>query len=97
MSEDKIKAKLIDRGFSKETLLNNRGLIGATIEETKNQQTMSEAEKFLEDDYFHLTLDCKRELYYIVMAMQEYADQEVERYKQEEWKQHKIKPTNDET
>ena len=42
MSEEKIKAKLIDRGFSKETLLNNRGLIGATIEETKNQQTMSE-------------------------------------------------------
>ncbi len=45
---------------------------------------MSErAEEFLEEDYFHLTLDCKRELPYIVSAMQEYADQEVERYKQE--------------
>ena len=45
---------------------------------------MSErAEEFLEEDYFNLTLDCKRELYYIVMAMQEYADQEVEKCKQE--------------
>ena len=32
--EDKIKNSLLIRGFSKETLLNNRGLIGATIDET---------------------------------------------------------------
>jgi len=32
--ETKIKQKLLDRGFSNETLLNNRGLIGATIDET---------------------------------------------------------------
>lgn len=32
--EQKIKTKLLSRGFSKETLLNNRGLIGATIDET---------------------------------------------------------------
>ena len=32
--EQKIKTKLLIRGFSKETLLNNRGLIGATTDET---------------------------------------------------------------
>ena len=31
--EDYIKQKLIMRGFSENQLLNNRGLIGATIEE----------------------------------------------------------------
>lgn len=31
--EDDIKNRLLMRGFSKETLINNRGLIGATIEE----------------------------------------------------------------
>lgn len=35
--EKLIKQKLIERGFKKETLLNNRGLIGACIEETKQQ------------------------------------------------------------
>ena len=44
---------------------------------------MSEAEKFLDKHHFHLTIDCKRELPYIIMAMQEYADQEVEKCKQE--------------
>lgn len=32
--EQKVKSKLLMRGFSKETILNNRGLIGATIDET---------------------------------------------------------------
>jgi len=32
--EQKIKTKLLIRGFSKDTLLNNRGLIGATTDET---------------------------------------------------------------
>ena len=32
--EDIIKQKLLLRGFKKETLLNNRGLISATIDET---------------------------------------------------------------
>jgi uncharacterized protein YjaZ len=32
--EQKIKTKLLIRGFSKKTLLNNRGLIGATTDET---------------------------------------------------------------
>lgn len=32
--EDNIKQKLIIRGFTKEQLLNNRGIIGATIDET---------------------------------------------------------------
>lgn len=32
--EDKIKNKLLIRGFSKDTLLNNKGLIGAVIDET---------------------------------------------------------------
>ncbi len=32
--EQKIKTKLLIRGFSKETLLNNRGLIVATTDET---------------------------------------------------------------
>jgi hypothetical protein len=32
--EQKIKTKLLIRGFSKETLLNNRGLIEATTDET---------------------------------------------------------------
>jgi len=35
-----IKQKLIERGFSKETLLNNRGLIGAIIDETKQAITV---------------------------------------------------------
>jgi len=33
--EEKVKAKLLSRGFKKEQLLNNRGLIGAIIDETK--------------------------------------------------------------
>ena len=32
--EQKIKTKLLIRGFSKDTLLNNRGLIRATTDET---------------------------------------------------------------
>ena len=32
--EEKVKTKLLMRGFSKETLLNNRGLIGAATDET---------------------------------------------------------------
>jgi len=32
--EDKIKEKLIDRGFNCDVIRNNRGLIGATIIET---------------------------------------------------------------
>ena len=32
--EKRVKSKLLMRGFSKETLLNNRGLIGATTDET---------------------------------------------------------------
>ena len=32
--EQKIKTKLLIRGFSNKTLLNNRGLIGAVIDET---------------------------------------------------------------
>lgn len=39
--ENIIKQKLIERGFSEKTLLNNRGLIGACIEETKEQLTIS--------------------------------------------------------
>lgn len=31
--EDKIKHKLMARGFDKDRILNNRGLIGATIDE----------------------------------------------------------------
>ena len=33
--ETKIKQKLLDRGFSNKTLLNNRGLIGSTIDECR--------------------------------------------------------------
>ncbi len=32
--DEKVKEQLIIRGFAKEQLLNNRGLIGATINET---------------------------------------------------------------
>ena len=32
--EETVKSNLLTRGFSKETQLNNRGLIGATIDET---------------------------------------------------------------
>ena len=32
--EEQVKGHLSDRGFAKDTLLNNRGLIGATIDET---------------------------------------------------------------
>ena len=32
--EQKVKTKLLIRGFSNENLLNNRGLIGATTDET---------------------------------------------------------------
>lgn len=32
--EDKVKTKLLSRGFKEEQLLNNRGLIGAAIDET---------------------------------------------------------------
>lgn len=32
--EEKVKMNLIARGFGNETMLNNRGLIGATIDET---------------------------------------------------------------
>lgn len=35
--ENIIKQKLIERGFNEKTLLNNRGLIGACIEETEQQ------------------------------------------------------------
>jgi len=37
--EDKIKSKLLMRGFTQKQLLNNRGLIGATIDETILLQT----------------------------------------------------------
>ena len=61
-----------------------------------NQQTMSKAEEFLDREYFSLIGDCKRELPYIISAMQEYADQEVERYKREntfdEWCKKYVKP-----
>ncbi len=32
--EEKVKINLLTRGFDNKTLLNNRGLIGATIDET---------------------------------------------------------------
>jgi len=32
--EETVKSNLLTRGFNKETQLNNRGLIGATIDET---------------------------------------------------------------
>jgi len=32
--EEKVKSNLLTRGFDNKTLLNNRGLIGATIDET---------------------------------------------------------------
>ncbi len=32
--EEKVKSNLLARGFKNETMLNNRGLIGATIDET---------------------------------------------------------------
>jgi len=35
--EKLIKKKLIERGFKEKTLLNNRGLVGACIEETEQQ------------------------------------------------------------
>lgn len=35
--EEIIKQKLINRGFSKETILNNRGLISALIEDVQEQ------------------------------------------------------------
>ena len=34
--EQKVKTKLLIRGFSNENLLNNRGLIGATIDEAES-------------------------------------------------------------
>jgi len=36
--ENEIKLKLKERGFSDKTLLNNRGLIGAVIEESQAKQ-----------------------------------------------------------
>lgn len=33
--EEKVKAKLLSRGFKEKQLLNNRGLIGAAIDETQ--------------------------------------------------------------
>lgn len=55
--EDIIKSKLLIRGFKNEDLLNNRGLIGATIDETvievvKNYQFANEntEEKFTKED-----------------------------------------------
>lgn len=36
--ENEIKLKLKERGFSDKTLLNNRGLIGAVIEESQAEQ-----------------------------------------------------------
>lgn len=55
--EDIIKSKLIIRGFKNEDLLNNRGLIGATIDETvievvKNYQSPNEntEAKFTKED-----------------------------------------------
>ena len=44
------------------------------------------AEEFIDKEYFHLTYDCKRELPDIINAMQEYADQQVEKYKQQQLK-----------
>lgn len=43
--EELINQKLLDRGFKKETLLNNRGLIGACIEETINYYTHNICDK----------------------------------------------------
>lgn len=40
--EEKIKTNLLNRGFSEKNLLNNRGLIGATIDETIIQVTSRE-------------------------------------------------------
>jgi hypothetical protein len=49
--EEKVKINLLTRGFDNKTILNNRGLIGATIDETilevvKNQR-ISESELLL--------------------------------------------------
>jgi hypothetical protein len=45
--EKEIKKKLIERGFKEKTLLNNRGLISACIEETKEQLILSGVVKSL--------------------------------------------------
>ncbi len=47
--ENIIKQKLIERGFSEKTLLNNRGLIGACIEETKEQLIIPVVSKSLNE------------------------------------------------
>ena len=39
--ENVIKQKLIERRFKEKTLLNNRGLLGACTEETKEQLTLT--------------------------------------------------------
>lgn len=56
--EDKVKLNLLVRGFRKETILNNRGLIGAVIDETileviKNSTLIDRGEK--------ICLGCKKE------------------------------------
>ncbi len=53
--EEIIKDKLCDRGFSPSQILNNRGLIGATIEETisKTNESANSEKKYTEEDIQH--------------------------------------------
>jgi hypothetical protein len=55
--ENKIRDRLLSRGFSRKTLLNNRGLIGAVIEETfmvlteiENIKTYKDVIEYLGED-----------------------------------------------
>lgn len=62
--EDIIKKALFTRGFSEKTLLNNRGLIGAVIEELQSTQSNKSAEeipllKSCENLITSYMLDCK--------------------------------------
>jgi hypothetical protein len=50
-AEDQIKTRLLNMGFSEEKLLNNRGLIGAVVEETTEllKERMPRDEETLRD------------------------------------------------
>ncbi len=53
--EEQVREKLLTRGFKKDTLINNRGLIGATIEEVilmtvKNCSTLDASQRYTDKD-----------------------------------------------
>ena len=62
--EQKVKTKLLIRGFSNENLLNNRGLIGATIDEAESLLLggVEELNQKIDNNISRIKADIKKKL-----------------------------------